>query len=189
MKQLAVVALALGLLACGKKDKETKSEPAATGGETATKPSEPAPPPPPPKKAGRDIPNSRGLVVEAPAKWLDNGIGGAAGMHLDADGGDFSVREVSAEEAGEAMEAHKKGTEEFLFEKWISSKKTADGWELVYVLDKIEMKGDEAKKVGTTFAFDVRRKIGAALYSCSGAASTKEIAEEAIALCQKVSGS
>ena len=189
MKQLAAVALALALLACGKKDKESKAQEAPPAGSAAETADKPADPPPAPKKAGRDIPNGAGLVVDAPAKWLDNGIGGAAGMHLDGDGGNFQVREVSPEEAAQSMEDHKKGTEELGFKKWVSSKKTADGWELVYIVDKIAIEGEEAKVVGENHAFDVRRKIGDKLYSCSGPAATKEIAEEAVALCQKVTKS
>jgi hypothetical protein len=191
MKQLAMFALAIGLVACGgkKDDKKPADDKASATTTEPAKPDEAAKPAPPPEAKGRKIPNGSGLVVDAPAKWLDNGIGGAAGMHLDADGGAFNVREVSAEEAAKTMDQAKKETEEYLFEKWVSSEKTADGWKLVYVLDKVEMKGDEAKKVGTTFAFDVRRKIGDKLYSCSGNASTKEIADEAVSLCTKVEGS
>jgi hypothetical protein len=193
MHKLATLALAVAVMACGgkKDDKKAVDDKATATTTESAKPDEaakPAPPPPPEAK-GRKIPNGSGLVVDAPAKWLDNGIGGAAGMHLDNDQGGFSLNEVSPEEAAKSLEQHKKDTEEYLFEKWVSSDKTADGWKLVYVLDKVEIKNDEAKKVGTTFAFDVRRKIGDKLYSCSGSGATKEIADEAVALCTKIEGS
>jgi hypothetical protein len=135
------------------------------------------------------MPNSKGLVLDAPAKWQDNGIGGAAGFHLADDQGNIMLDEVSPEEAGKSFETIKKETEEILFEKWVSSDKTADGFKLVYVIPKIAMKGDEMEKVGTQFAYTVRRKIGATLYRCSGSAATKEIVDEAVALCDKVTGS
>lgn len=189
MKLTYLVAI-LALAGCGsKKDKEA---PAPAVGSSEAKPTEaePATAAEPAKAAtgGREIPNSKGLSVDAPAKWLDNGIGGAAGMHMDADAGDFHLWEVTPEEAAKDMNTIKKETEEIMFEKWVSSKATADGFELIYVLDKMEMKGEELKKVGTTFGVTVRRKIGATLYTCGGAASTKEIAEEAVALCGKVTG-
>ncbi len=194
MKLTYVVAI-LALAGCGSKKDKEGAAPAAGSAEakpTEAKPteSEPAKPTEPakPAKTGRDIPNSKGLSVDAPAKWLDNGIGGAAGMHLDGDAGDFHLWEVAPEEAAKDMDTIKKETEEIMFEKWVSSKKAADGFELIYVLSKMEMKGDDMKKVGTTFGTTVRRKIGATLYTCGGAASTKEIAEEAVALCGKVTG-
>lgn len=190
MKLTYVVAV-LALAACGsKKDKEDKA-PAATSteaakptenAEAAKKPAEPEKP----KASGRSMPNSKGLVLDAPAKWEDNGIGGAAGFHMADDQGNLMMNEVSPEEAAKAFEVTKKETEEILFEKWVTSEKTADGFKFVYVIPKLAMKGDEMEKVGTQFAFTVRRKVGSTLYNCTGTAATKEIASEAVALCEKV---
>lgn len=189
MKLTYVIAI-LALAGCGsKKDKEAPA-PATGSPEAKAAEAEPAKAEPAkPAKTGREIPNSKGLSVEAPATWLDNGIGGAAGMHLDADAGDFQLYEVTPEEAAKDMDTIKKETEEVMFQKWVSSEKTADGFKLIYILDKMQMKGEELKKVGSTFAFTVRRKIGATLYTCSGPAATKEIAAEGVALCEKVTGS
>ena len=68
----------------------------------------------------------------------------------------------------------------------MSSAKTADGFKMVWVIPKVAMKGEEMVKVGTQFAYTVRRKVGATLYNCTGSAATKEIADEAVALCDKV---
>jgi len=187
MKLTYVVAI-LALAGCGsKKDKEGKAPPEPAG-ETAAKSAEPpkAAEPEKPKASGRAMPNSKGLVLDAPAKWGDNGIGGAAGFHLADDQGNIMLNEVSTEEANKPFETTKKETEEILFEKWITADKTADGFKMVYVIPKVAMKGDEMEKVGTQFAYTVRRKIGATLYNCTGSAATKEIVDEAVALCDKV---
>jgi len=176
----AILVGALFFSACGKKKDATKDE---TGGttETSAKTTE--------TKAtakGRSIPNSSGLVLDAPAKWLDNGIGGAAGFHIDADGGMLMVREASPEEAAKPLDAWKKETEEILFQKWISADATPDGFKALYVMDKIAMKGDEAVKAGDTFAFTVRRKIGGKVHDCSGNGATAEVAAEGADLCMKI---
>ena len=139
---------------------------------------------------GRAIPNVNGLAVDAPAKWLDNGIGGAGGMHLDGDAGQFSVRETSPEEAAKTLDTFKAETEEILFQKWVSADALPDGgFKAIYVLDKITMKGDEPVKDGSTFGFTVRRKIDGKVYDCSGSAATQETATEAVDLCLKVAAS
>jgi hypothetical protein len=180
---VAALALVVGFAGCKKKE-ESKTDPAPTA-EGAAKTTE-TPKAETPSAKGRTIPNSQGLVVDAPAKWLDNGIGGAAGMHLDADGGMFMIDETSPEEAAKKFEVYKKDTEEMLFQKWIKADATADGWTALYAMDKIKMKGDEPVKDGTTYAFHVRRKIGDKTYSCTGSAATQETAQEAIDLCTKV---
>lgn len=185
-------ALGLGLLAgaCSKKNDAAKGEPAATSGDTAkadpaAKPAEPAKP----AAKGRAIPNASGLVVDAPAKWLDNGIGGAAGLHLDGDAGMFTVREAEGEEATQSLDDWKKGTEEIMFQKWISADATPDGYKAIYLLDKMTMKGEDMVKDGTTVAFTVRRKIGDKTYVCSGSAATEDTAKEAVDLCYKIAAS
>lgn len=187
-----VAALGLGLLAgaCSKKNDAAKNEPAATSGDTAkadpaAKPAEPAKP----AAKGRAIPNASGLVVDAPAKWLDNGIGGAAGLHLDGDAGMFMVREAEGEEATQSLDDWKKGTEEIMFQKWISADATPDGYKAIYLLDKMTMKGEDMVKDGTTVAFTVRRKIGDKTYVCSGSAATEDTAKEAVDLCYKIAAS
>jgi len=191
MKRIYLVtalSLVLGLVACKKKE-TTESKPATPAegtsqpGDTASaKPTEPVKP----AKAGRAIPNSQGLVVEAPAKWLDNGIGGAAGMHLDADAGQFQVREPAPEEAAKPLAAWKGETEQLMFQKWLSAEETPDGFKAIYVMDKLEMKGEEMVKAGSTFAFHTRRKIGDKVHDCYGSAATQEIAAEAVDLCMKI---
>jgi hypothetical protein len=173
---LASVALVSGLVACGK-----TADTSSGGTQEAAKGTEGA------AKAGaREIPNANGLSVDAPAKWLDNGIGGAAGMHLDANAGDFSVRETSPEEAAKPLADWKTETEQLMFQKWISADATADGFKAVYAMDKMTMKGDDMVKDGTQFAFTVRRKIGGKVQDCSGSASTEAIAKEAVELCNKI---
>jgi hypothetical protein len=177
---IAVLALAAGLTACKKKE-ETKTETPAASGEGTPKTTET------PAAKGRSIPNANGLVVEAPAKWLDNGIGGAAGMHLDADGGMFMINETSPEEAAKGMAGWKKDTEEMLFQKWITAEELPDnGFKALYAIDKIKMKGEEPVKDGTQFAFHTRRKIGDKVRDCYGSAATQADAQEGLDLCLKV---
>jgi|SRR4051812_44567827 hypothetical protein len=177
----ALVTILLGLSAgaCAKKD--AKDQPAGTS-ETAAKTTDKAPAAP----GGRKIPNSSGLVVDAPAKWLDNGIGGAAGMHLDGDAGMFMVNETSPEEAAKKLADFKTDTESMGVNKWVSAEETPDGFKTLYVVDKLTMKGDDMVKDGTQFAFHVRRKIGDKTQDCYGSAATQETATEAIDLCNKI---
>jgi hypothetical protein len=176
----ALVTILLGLSAgaCAKKD--SKDQPAGTSTEAA-KTTDKAP-----AAGGRKIPNSSGLVVDAPAKWQDNGIGGAAGMHLDGDAGMFIVQETSAEEAAKKLADFKTDTESMGVNKWVSADETPDGFKTLYVVDKLTMKGEEMVKDGTQFAFHVRRKIGDKTYDCSGSAAAQETATEAIDLCTKI---
>lgn len=176
------LALTIGSTACKKndtaKDQPTAGDKAAPEG--TPKAAEAKAP------SGRSIPNGNGLSVDAPAKWLDNGIGGAAGMHLDADGGMFSINETSPEEAAKNLATFKSETEEIMFQKWISAEEIPDGFKTLYVMDKIKMNGDEPVKDGSTFAFQVRRKIGDKVMDCGGSAATQAAATEAIDLCMKV---
>ena len=178
---------ALGLLgACKNKEDAAASDPAPSGAAAAAKTAEPDKAPAAPKAGGRAIPNSNNLSVDAPAKWLDNGPGGAAGMHLDAEAGDFNIRETAAEEAAKTLAQFKQDTEAMLFQSWISAEATPDGIKALWMMDKIEMKGDEAVKNGSMAAFLVRRKIDGKTYDCGGSAKTKELALEAVALCTKI---
>lgn len=182
---IAALALVVGFAGCKKKDEAKKDEPAATTPTTegAAKTTET----PAATAKGRSIPNANGLVVEAPAKWIDNGIGGAAGMHLDADAGMFMVRETAPEEAAKSMADWKKETEEMLFQKWTTAEEIpGEGFKALYTMDKITMKGDEPVKDGTTHAFHVRRKIGGKTHDCYGSAAKEEDAKEALDLCMKV---
>lgn len=191
MKRIFVVtalSLLLGLAACKKKQESTEGKPATPAegttqpADTAAKPAEPAPP----AASGRKIQNATGLVVDAPAKWQDNGIGGAAGMHLEGDAGQWQVRETSPEEAAKPFAQWKAETEELMFQKWLSADETPDGFKAVYLMDKMEMKGEEMVKAGSTHAFHTRRKIGDKVHDCYGSASTAEIAAEAVDLCMKI---
>ncbi len=183
---IATMTSALALAACKKDEAKSGGAPATPA--PAAKPSAPAAPPPAPaaKPSGRAIPNSGGLYVDAPAKWLDNGVGGAAGMHLDAEAGDFQVRETDPAEAAKSLADWKKGTEEMLFQKWISADATPDGFKALYIMDKVVMKGDDMVKEGKTYAFTVRRKIGDKVHDCSGSGATQEIAVEGAELCTKI---
>lgn len=175
---------------CSKKDAANKDESAAKPTTAETKAGDTKAEPAAAKPAGgRSIPNANGLTVDAPAKWLDNGIGGAAGMHLDADAGMFTVRETAPEEAAKDLATFKKETEQVMFQKWVSADATPDGFKTLYVLDKMTMKGDDMVKDGSTFAFTVRRKINGKTYDCSGSAATEDTAKEAIDLCMKVNAS
>jgi hypothetical protein len=180
---IAALVLVVGFAGCKKKDEAKKDDTTATTPTTegAAKTTETK------AASGRTIPNANGLVVDAPAKWKDNGIGGAAGMHLDADGGMFMVRETSPEEAAKSMADWKKETEEMLFQKWTSADEIpGEGFKALYAMDKITMKGDEPVKDGTTHAFHVRRKIGGKTHDCYGSAAKEEDAKEGLDLCMKV---
>ena len=181
---IAALALVVGFAGCKKKDEAKKDETAPTTPTTegAAKTTET-----PAAAKGRKIPNANGFVVEAPARWIDNGIGGAAGMHLDADGGGWQLRESSAEESAKSMADWKKDTEEILFQKWISAEEIpGEGFKALYTMDKITMKGDEPVKDGSQFAFHVRRKIGGTSQECYGTAAKEEDAKEGLDLCMKV---
>ena len=184
---IAALALVLGS-ACKKNDanKEPAAQPTAAEGSPKTTETPVAP-----KAAakGRAIPNANGLVVDAPAKWVDNGIGGAAGLHLEGDAGNFQVRETAPEEAAKPLATFKSETEEIMFQKWVSAEEIPDGFKAIYVLDKMTMKGEDLVKDGSTFAFTVRRKIGGKVHDCSGSAATQETAAEAVELCLKVDAS
>jgi hypothetical protein len=177
---LIALSLVLGVSACKKKEgaatQSGSDTPAKTTEAKADKPA----------GGARAIPNGAGLVVDAPAKWLDNGIGGAAGLHLDNNAGGFQIMDTSPEEAAKKLADFKKDTEEMLFEKWISADETPDGFKTLYVIDNMVTKGDQLVKDGTKFAFHVRRKIGDKTRDCSGTGDTQEIATEAIDLCMKV---
>ena len=183
---IAMLSLVLGVPACKKKDADNnKAEPASTDPAAKTAP-DPAQPAPPPASKGRKIPNSNGLVVDAPAKWQDNGIGGAAGMHLDGLAGDFQLRESSAEEKAKTLDQYKEESQTPMFDKWVSAETTPDGWKALDIGHKIEMKGEEAVKGAAQFEFHIHRKIGDKPYECYGTANKKEDALEAMELCTKV---
>lgn len=186
---LATIYLAATAPACKSSDDKAakpSAAPAAAGAPGgAAEPAKPAKP----AKTGRDIPNSAGLAVDAPARWQDNGIGGAAGLHLADDAGMFMVREASAEEAGKTLDQFKADTEAMLFQTWISAEATADGFEALWVMDALELQGDEMKKVGSQLSFHVRRTIGGKAHECTGTAKAEADAREAIALCKAIRGS
>jgi len=175
----AAIVLVAGFAACKKKEEKA----ADPGGASDPKTTEPKTDKP---AGGRKIPNGQGLTVDAPAKWEDNGIGGAAGMHLAGDAGNFSVMETSAEEAAKPFATWKSETEEILFQKWISAEEVPDGFKALYSMDKIKMQGEEPVKDGSTFAFHTRRKIGGKVHDCYGSAVAEADAKEAIDLCMKV---
>ena len=90
----------LALAGCGSKKDKEGAAPAAGSPEakpTEGDPAKPAEPDKPAPKAtsGRAMPNSKGLVLDLPAKWEDNGIGGAAGFHLADDQGNIMMNDVS----------------------------------------------------------------------------------------------
>ena len=178
---IAALALVVGFAGCKKKEEGSgKTETSATTEGTPKTTDTP-------KAAakGRKVPNGNGLVLDAPAKWLDNGIGGAAGMHLDADAGGFQIRELEGEEAAMPFADWKKQTEEILFQKWVSADETPDGFSALYAMDKMTMKGEEMVKDGSQFAFHVKRKVGGKTYYCYGTAKAEADAKEGLDLCTK----
>lgn len=177
---IAALALASGVAACKKKEEKTDT----TATTEAPKGTE-APKEAPKAAGGRKVPNANGLVLDAPAKWKDNGIGGAAGYHLDADAGGFQIRELEGEEAAMAFADWKKQTEEILFKKWISADETPDGFTALYEIDKMTMKGEEMVKDGSQFAFHVKKKVGGKVYYCYGTAAAEADAKEGLDLCSK----
>ena len=179
---IAALALASGVVACKKKE-ETKTDTTATT--EAPKGTE-APKEAPKAAKGRKVPNGNGLVLDAPARWVDNGIGGAAGYHLDADAGGFQIRELEGEEATKSFADWKKESEEMLFQKWITAEETPDGgFTALYVIDSMKMKGEELVKDGSQFAFHVRKKVGGKTYYCYGTAKAEADAKEGLDLCTK----
>ncbi len=178
--------LVVGTVACKKSDKPADNQP------TSAKPAEPGAPagtPTPTAPAGagwRSIPNaSAKLEIDAPAKWLDNGIGGAAGMHIEG-GADFMINEMTAEEAGKKLADIKTDAEAMLFQKWITAEEKDGVTKLLYNMDKITMKGDEAVKDGTLVSFEARRDIAGKKYKCYGSAPDQAGAQEGLDLCLRV---
>lgn len=176
--------LVAGMTACKKKEAKTDEPATAASGEAPKTVDKPAADKPAGK--GRKVPNANGLTAEAPARWVDNGIGGAAGFHLEGDAGGFQIREIAPEEAAKSMDDWKKETEEMLFQKWISADATADGFKALYTMDKIKMQGEEPVKDGSQFAFHVRRKLDGKVNDCYGTAAKQEDAQEAINICMSV---
>lgn len=185
MKLMNLIA-SLGLLtlvaapACSAKDDKAPAAKPAAGAPAASAPATKA------ARGGRAIPNSAGLRVDAPARWLDNGVGGAAGLHLADGAGMLMVREASADEAAKSLEQFKADTEAMLFQKWLAADATADGFEAVWVMDAVD---DEMNKVGSQVGFQVRRSIGGKVHDCYGSAKAEADAREALALCKQIAGS
>ncbi len=182
--------LVLGTVACKKSDKPSDPQP------TSAKPTEPtgvaagtpAPTAPTaPAGAGwRSIPNAAAkLEIDAPATWLDNGIGGAAGMHIEG-GADFMINEMSPDDAAKKLAEIKTDAEAMLFQKWITAEEKDGVTKLLFNMDKITMKGDEPVKDGTLVSFEARSDIGGKKYKCYGSAPDQAGAQEGLDLCLRV---
>jgi len=127
------------------------------------------------------VPNMSGLQAKIPDGAVPNAIGGASGFHSKDDAKlSITIREVDATGKGESFDGAKKATEALLFQKWIKSDKTDDGWVFTFESDKLD---GEANTVGTQFSFEVRKKVGEKLLKCYGSADKKEALEGAVGAC------
>ena len=180
--------LVVGLVACKRANRTEEPVNNAKSAEFAIAPTpiEAAPTAAAKDDGWRMIPNATAkLQVDAPRKWLDNGMGGAAGMHIET-GADFMLNEMAADDAGKTLAEIKTDAEAMLFQKWVTAKSAAGVTTLVYNMDKISMQGDEPVKSGTLVAFEVRRAIDGKPYKCYGSAPDQATADEAVALCLHV---
>ena len=180
--------LVVGLVACKKANRTEEPASNAKSAEFAVAPTpiEPAPTAVAKDAGWRSIPNAPAkLQVDAPRKWLNNGMGGAAGMHIE-NGADFLLSERAADDAGKTLREIKADAEAMLFQKWVTAKSDAGVTTLVYNMDKISMQGDEPVKSGTLVAFEVRRAIDGKPYKCYGSAPDQATADEAVTLCLHV---
>ncbi len=132
------------------------------------------------------IPNISGMKVKVPEGAKPNGVGGAAGFHSDDDSFQFMLEEVKGDALGKDFDAAKAANEEFLFKKWIKSDKTDDGWVFTYEIPKLDLSGEEAKEVGTLYAFTVRRKIGDKTYKCSGSIAKADGLDAVVNACNSI---
>ncbi len=177
----------ISLAACKKGDDKgaTTSADKPVAGGTATAPGGDKPAgDKPAAPAGRAIANSNNLEVDAPAAWEDNGVGGAAGMHKGDS--DWMISDLSPEEAAKKLAAVKTDDEAMLFQKWISAEEKDGVIKVIYAMDKMKTVGDEMKKDGTVYAFDVRRTIDGKAYSCHGGAVDEATAKEAAGICSRI---
>lgn len=135
------------------------------------------------------VPNINGISAKVPANATPNGIGGAAGFHSDDDSFGFMLNEVTADALSKSFEDAKKGTEEILFKKWVTSEKTDSGWVLTHEAPKVELDGDEMKEVGSVFAFEVRTKVGDKTYKCYGSVAKEENLAAVVEACKTLKAS
>jgi hypothetical protein len=189
IKQMIVAVALVSTMAVGCK-KSDKNEVAGvakpTGAAPATGGSAVAPAPAAADSGWRSIPNApEKMTIDAPAKWLDNGVGGAAGMHIEG-GADFMIREMDAEDATKKIADIKTETEEMMFQKWVTAEDKDGVIKLIYNIDKITMKGDEPVKDGTKVAFEIRRELGGKKYKCYGTSPDLANAQEGADLCSRV---
>jgi hypothetical protein len=134
----------------------------------------------------RSIPNAtEKLQIDAAAKWLDNGMGGAAGMHIEG-GADFMIRAMDPDDAAKKIAEVKTDAEQMLFQKWLTAEDKDGVIKLIYNIDKITMKVDEPVKDGSNVAFEVRRELGGKKYKCYGSAPDQASAKEAVDLCSRI---
>ena len=180
--------LVVGLVACKRANRTEEPASNAQSAEFAIAPTPIGPSPTAEAKddSWRSIPNATAkLQVDAPRKWINHGIGGAAGMHIN-NGADFMLNEMAADDARKTLREIKADAEAMLFQKWINATTDAGVTTLVYNMDKITMQGDEPVKSGTLVAFEVRRPIDGKPYKCYGSAPDQATADEAVALCMHV---
>jgi hypothetical protein len=131
------------------------------------------------------VPNSKdGLLAKVPENAVPNGIGGAAGFHSEDDSFKFIVREDPAPDG--AFEDAKKGAEELFFKEWISSEETEDGWVLMHTAPKLDLSGGEPKEVGVIYSFEVRKKIGDKVYTCTGGVEKEAGLQPSVDACKSL---
>jgi hypothetical protein len=131
------------------------------------------------------VPNISGVKVKVPDNAIPNGVGGAPGFHSSDESFGFTLQPIEAGDSTD-FEAAKKSAEEILFNKWITSETTDDGWILTYESPKLDLSGDEAKEVGTIYSFEVRRKVGNQTLKCYGALDTIDHMKAAVDACKSL---
>ncbi len=162
------VTTALCATACGGGGDASKPGAADSGG--AAKGAAPA--------AGTEV-EGLPLLVDLPAGTEANF--GGSGFH-SSDESVFVMLRAAADTDAKDFETAKTNAEAMLFKKWIKSEKTADGWSLTYVGTGMDMNAKEYDN----YNFEVRRKIGAASYTCYGAVKKQADLEKNVKICQSL---
>lgn len=161
---VVTLAAALGAVGCG------DIEPGKPGAADSAKGAAPA--------GGTEV-EGLPLVVDLPPGTEANF--GGSGFHAE-DESVFVMLRAAADTDAKDFETAKTNAEAMLFKKWIKSEKTADGWSLTYVGTGMDMNAKEYDN----YNFEVRRKIGAASYTCYGAVKKQADLEKNIKICQSL---
>jgi len=176
MSRLALTALLVGTLSsfgtlgCGGDSGDAASADAAAPEAAAAPAAAPAA-----DDGLTQVPLIDGLRMKVPENAKPNL--GAAGFHTEDD--TFGVM-IRAKEPATTMEQAKADAEEFLFNGWLSSEATDDGWVLTWESATMDMEGNTSP----AFAFEVVRTLDGTQYGCSGSLKDKAGLDAVVQACK-----